>query len=166
MKRNLFLLAIIAILVSTIEAGNWFSNQWTRIKNYSPYRENLPPETAASRIASMRHLYGKQIKPYQTDMVNQYKRRMSEQRDNIQKQAINQSWDRIILSDNPDNLDYYELNAKLKSLKKQIREKLDVAEQINEKIKKMEQQSRHSNFQQHKPSYMKWQHPDKCGVEY
>ncbi len=72
MKKRLLLLVLTVLGGAPMQAGSWFES----FRNYSPYQwgsfKRYAPENVASRLATMRYLYGDSVDQNQEQLVNSY----------------------------------------------------------------------------------------------
>ncbi len=72
MKKRLLLLVLSILGGAQMQAGSW----WDRFRNYSPYQwgsfKRYAPESVASRLATMRYLYGNDVTKNQDNLTYDY----------------------------------------------------------------------------------------------
>lgn len=72
MKKRLLLLVLSILGGAKMQAGSWFDS----LRNYSPYQwssvKRYAPENVASRLATMRYLYGNDVAEDQEQLRDEY----------------------------------------------------------------------------------------------
>lgn len=182
MKNKLILLALAILCYGHIQAAerakNWFANRWnsmksyipSRVREYTPYQQGsfktYPPENVASRLASMKYLYGSDVAKEQKQLISDYEEYLNNQYFRQIKKDIDYSQARrALLNSAPKQKCAVEAAYDLRAadyLNKQINKVYTKSNYISDWEKNLAPTIRQQEAEMLKPrTFYQYQHPDQ-----